>query len=245
MRLLGRSLSGCRCSAWAAPTRQGHQLCDCWGPDCFSALSELLYLSCFQRAGSTQLHEACCLSCLDRPPVHCAGTMPPCGYATPVRVLVDSGFVAASSSQVPVGCTKNKNEEGLQQVTPSPDAPAGPSGPPATSLQLGDSADKAAGDAVLFCGAGTPLAVLALTPQQLLRVSGGSAAPVAQGNAEAAGALLLPLMTLLFATSLCAAGLCVKFAGSSSTCLSCTEQMSRWPPLGRPAEAEKLTQRAA
>ncbi len=121
--------------------------------------------------------------------------MPPCGYATPVRVLVDSGFVAASSSRVPTG-SPSEGEEGLQLGAISPDARGGPSGLPATSLQLGASADEASVDSVLFCGAGTPLAVLALTPLQLLRVSGGSAAPVAQGAAEAAGAFL-PLTTPL------------------------------------------------
>ena len=136
-----------------------------------------------------------------------SGTMPPCGYATPVRVLVDSGFVAAISPPVPTGSTSN-NGQGLQLGTTSPDGHDGPSGPPATSVQPACSADEASGDAVLFCGAGTPLAVLALTPQQLLRVSGGSAAPVAQGDAEAAGALRLPLMKPLLATFACAVGLC-------------------------------------
>ena len=47
--------------------------------------------------------------------------MPPCGYATPVRVLVDSGFVAASSSPVPTG-SPSEGEEGLQLGAISPDA---------------------------------------------------------------------------------------------------------------------------
>ena len=151
VRLLGHFLSGrpVKAPCMGSSHEAGASALTLLGPDSFSALVSVALAELLLASRHCTIAQGLLQSCPDGPPVHCAGTMPPCGYATPVRVLVDSGFVATS--------THNKSEESLQLGATSPDAPDGPSGLPATSLEPSGSTDEASADAVLFCGAGTPL----------------------------------------------------------------------------------------